>query len=662
MERLSALAIAIAVVLFAAAAAAGTAVASSATFEWSAPRLVDHAIRFAHPAVVSGLSCPSATLCVGVGSAGSIVTSVDPIAPGDWNAATVDPGSDLESVSCPTTSFCAAVADSGDLLTSTNPTGGTTAWNRVSKLLTNPQTGIGGISCPTASLCVAVNGGSDILASTDPTGGATAWSTRTIAGFHQFDGVSCPTVSLCVVVDFDGQIVTSIDPTGGASAWTDVSPSFGGSALLSVSCRSVSLCVATDDAGEVLVSQNPAGGVGAWTAVKVDGTNTISAVSCVAEGPCVAGDTNGGLIASGNPSGGAKAWTVDDAVDPSGFDSVGCQSATLCLAGDAQGSVAVSTAPAASDPVWLLSPQLGAGTARRVGLTGISCPSISFCAAADGAGDTVSTVRPGEPAAAWKLTAVNPGWSISAISCPSSTFCAAVGGDFVGTTVNPAGGLWSLADLELTSLDNNGDIALDSLTAIGCASSALCVATRYSYGADNLEVSRDPLEGAATWQPEALGQFDYDFFQAMSCPTASVCVAADAQGGTVAVSTDGAKRWKFTYVEAKSAMNGSLTPAVNDVSCPTRRFCAGVDNVGNVITTRDPSGAAKAWHRARPDGGHNLSAISCASASFCAVLEARQGGQGRHRAIVPLGAPLRHLHQHRCGHRRQGSRLMVRFG
>jgi hypothetical protein len=177
--------------------------------------------------------------------------------------------------------------------------------------------------------------------------------------------------------------------------------------------------------------------------------------------------------------------------------------------------------------------------------------------------------------------------------------------------------------LELTSQDNNGATVLDTLTAIGCAPSTLCVATRFAHGANNLAVSRDPLQGATTWATEAVGQYNYDFFRKVSCPSKSLCVAADAQGGTVAVSTDAAKRWKLTYVEAQSAMNGSLTPAVNDVSCPSNSFCAAVDDVGNVITTRHPAGDAKGWHRTRPDGGHALLSISCASPSFCAALDQR---------------------------------------
>jgi hypothetical protein len=606
--------------------AAGTATASSAnksSFAWSAPRLVDTATRFDHPAVLSGLSCPSTTLCVGVGSYGSLETSTNPSVPSGWNGATIDSGA-LESVSCPSTSFCAAVASAGDLLTSTNPTGGAEAWNPVSNLLGNPQTGLGGISCPTVSLCVAVNGNSDIFTSTNPAGGPAAWNKRTSPGFHQLDGVSCPTVSLCVVVDFDGQIVTSTNPTGNASAWTDITPTFGGSVLLSVSCQSASLCVATDDAGEVVVSQDPAGGAQTWKAIIVDSPNTITSVSCAAGGPCVAGDSNGNLIASSHPSGGAQAWELAKGVDPSGFGSIACQSGSLCLAGDTQGSVAVSTAPTAPAPGWMLSPQLGGGPVQHPGLTGVSCPSPSLCVAADGAGDAISTTRPTGQATTWKVTDINPGFSISGISCPSIRFCATVGRDYVATTTQPTGGppAWTLADLELFSPDNNGVTQIDSLTAIGCAPNTLCVAPRFASNY-NLEVSRHPLQGASTWQAEAVGQYEYDFFRTVSCPSKSLCVAADAQGGTVAVSTNGAQDWKFTYVEAKSAMNGSLTPAVVDVSCPTNSFCAAVDDVGNVITTHDPAGRAKGWHRARPEGHHELASISCASASFCAVLDRR---------------------------------------
>jgi hypothetical protein len=130
---------------------------------------------------------------------------------------------------------------------------------------------------------------------------------------------------------------------------------------------------------------------------------------------------------------------------------------------------------------------------RHPGLTGISCPSASLCIAADAAGETVSTARPTGQAANWKVIEINPGFTINGISCPSPSFCAAAGSDYVATTTQPTGGprAWALADLELTSQDNNGATVLDTLTAIGCAPSTLCLATRFAHGADNLEVSHD---------------------------------------------------------------------------------------------------------------------------------------------------------------------------
>jgi hypothetical protein len=351
-------------------------------------------------------------------------------------------------------------------------------------------------------------------------------------------------------------------------------------------------------------------------------------VSCAPTDVCVASDDNGSLLESTQPGGGAAAWTVAKGVDPAGFSAVACAPASLCAAADYRGSLATSTststASAASAPGWSVTPQLGLGATIHPDLIDIACATPSLCVAFDSAGNALSTTRPGGPATGWTSTTINPGFAVNGGTCARTGFCAAVGlGGYVATSPGGAGG-WQLADLDLHSIDNNGSPTHDALTSIGCASSALCVATRYSDGADNLEVSSNPSAGASSWSPRAVGQFNFDFFRAVACPARNLCVAGDAAGGTVAVSTDGGRHWKLTYVEDPAIRDGgSLVPGMDGVSCPTTRFCAVVDDAGHVITSRAPAGGSRAWHRARVDRGRALDGVSCASASLCAVIDGR---------------------------------------
>jgi hypothetical protein len=267
-------------------------------------------------------------------------------------------------------------------------------------------------------------------------------------------------------------------------------------------------------------------------------------------------------------------------------------------------------------------------SSSRASLSGLSCPSPSFCLAVDGAGRAVTTTRPTAGASAWSTSTINPGLTIGGVSCPSPHFCAAMGsGDFVATSSNPAGGsqAWKLKNLRLSSYNPDLDsYQSDILTSISCASRSLCVATRYSAASTNLEVSRNPgAGGASTWVAEAVGQPNYDFFDDVSCPSTRLCVAAGAQGGTVAVSTDDGGGFQLTRVEPPRYRNSSgLIPSLDGVSCPTRSFCAAVDVSGGVITTNRPAGGSRAWsRRTQIDLGRSLWAVSCASKSLCAVID-----------------------------------------
>lgn len=108
---------------------------------------------------ITGVSCPSTTLCVAVDAA-NVFTSTTPAVASSWKSAPVNPGSGA-AISCPTVSFCATAG--ADAATSTNPSGGSGAWSATTPFPSDAAY----ISCPETTLCVATDsGGPDVWVGT----------------------------------------------------------------------------------------------------------------------------------------------------------------------------------------------------------------------------------------------------------------------------------------------------------------------------------------------------------------------------------------------------------------------------------------------------------------------------------------------------------------
>ncbi len=199
---------------------------------------------------LTGVSCPTASLCVAVDEAGDVVTSTSP-ASGSWTLASTHPGHHLTAVSCASQTLCVAVDSSGNALASADPTGAAAAWSlqRVDsgELLT--------VSCWTEGECVALDGTGDALASADPAASAATWSLTPIDGEH-LTGVSCAPTGLCVAVDVGGNAHASDDPAVPIPAWSASSP--GAGSLAGISCLPGGFCLAVDTAGRSLAARVPA--------------------------------------------------------------------------------------------------------------------------------------------------------------------------------------------------------------------------------------------------------------------------------------------------------------------------------------------------------------------------------------------------------------------
>jgi hypothetical protein len=272
---------------------------------------------------IGDISCPRASLCVAGEGNTNVVTSTNPTGGASaWTATTLAISSTLKGMSCPSATLCVGV-EHGNVVTSTNPTGGASAWT-VTNVDGSNNFFSGSLSCPTIHLCVAVDGAGNVVTSTNPTGGAPAWTATNVSGF--LAGVSCASASLCVALS-GNNVVTSTNPTGGAPAWTTTGTG-DPSGLDGVSCPSTTLCVATDGTGDMVTSSDPTSGA-AWTLTHVSGNDFLYGVACPTTALCVAVDQNSGAVITGTEvSIGPTVTAVSPADGPIGGGAIATVSGT----------------------------------------------------------------------------------------------------------------------------------------------------------------------------------------------------------------------------------------------------------------------------------------------------------------------------------------------
>jgi photosystem II stability/assembly factor-like uncharacterized protein len=278
-------------------------------------------------------------------------------------------GGALSGISCPSESLCVAVDASGSVLRTLNPSAATPAWSTVSK----PSGSLSAISCASPALCVAV-GGHQAFTSTD---GGTSWSSASIAK-STLTSVSCPASNLCVAVDESGRVYAT--GVSGAERWPEAEIDIG-NRLQSVSCASASSCVAVDTAGQAFGSERP--GAGAWSRRRID-ASALSAVSCAPSGPCVAVDSEGNALSSVNAGSSGSTWSSTPSGAAGPASAISCAASGLCV-GVAGHFAFASDNPSATVPAWnRASPDLG------MTLSGISCLPGGLCVAVDTSGRALS--------------------------------------------------------------------------------------------------------------------------------------------------------------------------------------------------------------------------------------------------------------------------------
>jgi hypothetical protein len=291
-------------------------------------------------------------------------------------------------------------------------------------------------------------------------------------------------------------------PTPTTLSWGDVTPAdTTGGGITALSCPTTSFCAAIDNYGNAFTYDGTQ-----WSSADhIDSSETLRGLSCASASFCVATDTIG-YVFMYNGAG----WDSGDliATDDSTVMTVSCPTGSFCMAGGYDGAYSYS------DGTW--SGPTAVGT---VALVDISCPTISFCMAINASSDAYTW----QSGSGWNGPTDIDGTGagiLYPVSCPSASFCAAVGVDD-GNQITYASGTWN----QPGTIASGGS---NTLASVSCATSTMCVAVgRGSIGASTWLYTGQDWQYQTGIDPAAFG------FDAVSCPTASTCIASDGAGTVV---------------------------------------------------------------------------------------------------------------------------------
>jgi hypothetical protein len=451
------------------------------------------------------------------------------------------------------------------------------------------------VGCASDGFCVAE--GPVVASSSAPT--TDAWTAVPAPPGPQPTQITCPTTSLCLGVPqpyggvplpaIEDEIDETTDPEAGV--WTTTPVGFTQQPN-AISCSAATFCVALSNSGQVAISSDPA--AGEWTLAPSLPDSAFQYLSCPNESLCVAA------------GGGNIAWTDDVVagdwrvrmVDNLDLQGLSCPTTTLCVALDDDFDPVVSTVPAGGD--WSVEPPVGTSGEAPGNeppiideLGGFSCSAAGQCVAGYIGG--VYTA-PASDLDQWSFVPLGGhlGFTqIEDVTC-AQTLCIAVsehGQAF--TSTDPPGG---------PSAWNTHLVAgVDRLSAIACSSAALCAAVDDS---GHVFTTGTPTAGRGAWQFATLDPGHQ--LTAVTCTGRRLCVAVDTVGDAF-IRVGG--RWRRASIDHGRRLSG--------VACPSARLCVAVDAKGAILSSTDPAGGARRWHRVAVGGSYH--SLSCPTTHFCAA-------------------------------------------
>ena len=564
---------------------------------------------------LSDVSCKSAASCAAVGqftSGGATQTLAEAWNGSSWaiqSTPTVSGATNtaLSGVSCPSATVCEAVGDS-----STGSDFATLAevWNGSSwAIQTTPNGGtsfsqLSGVSCTAAAACTAVGNG---LAER---WNGTSWSLQTITKPKgvELGRVSCTDLTRCMAVgDFfkDGvqmQVAEQWDGTKWTVEATPISTSFDSASLSDVSCTFATACTAVGfyhdpvDGNRALAEdwslrwqlqppQIPAGAI----------ASSLQTVSCPFVNFCAAvgGDEMSGsvfdaVVETWNGSNWITGTTPN--ASNSNLSGVSCNGAKACTAvGDAVGggSTLVSLAERYNGTNWTVQSTPNPAGAVHSFLTSVSCASVKTCTAVGfwtGSGGNQTPFAEQWNGTTWTLKTVPaPSGSTTAqlngVSCTSSTACEAVGSDNTSSWAEVWNGTtWSIQGIATPSGGRNAFVS-----GIYCTAASACTAVGdFVNGSDKVVPLAERWNGTSwTVQKAAVPSGSISEFSSVSCSTTQASIGCNAVGFVTknGISLPMAENWNGSSWAVKPTQSPDpdvTRSTMSGVSCSSLITCMGV--------------------------------------------------------------------------------------
>jgi hypothetical protein len=467
--------------------------------------------------------------------------------------------------------------------------------------------------------------------------------------------VSCVSASACLAVGSVGEHGGLLDQTQAnlwnGSSWSLLKPLdpdeyavFNG-----VSCVTATECVAVgaDSAGTLAELWNGR----TWsvlTTVNVGNGSSLLAVSCASTTACTAvgyhpAQRGGDRVLAESWNG--TTWSLSAAPSPAGpssvLDAVSCPSASACVAvGSSQPGRQTRSVLAESwnGTQWSLLD--APNPSHHASLTGVSCPSVNSCIAVGSyqsiappakTPDQTRTLAESWNGTTWSLmSSANPrppadGDVLSAVSCVSPTACTAVGSDenrrAASLTLAESwnGTNWSILPA--------ADVADNTLSSVSCTTATQCLAVgHHGVGVDVRTLAESwqagqwlvtPAPGVPSFPSESL-------FNAVSCASATNCLAVGYYSNNVSVSRTLAARWNGTRWLRTLTPGLGNSAQLTGVSCPSATFCVAVgQGLSGLAVAESWNGSTWSVMRTPAITG-GFSAVSCSSATSCIAVGDRE--------------------------------------
>jgi hypothetical protein len=454
-------------------------------------------------------------------------------------------------------------------------------------------------------------------------------------------GISCASSGNCVAVGYYSDTTDGSGDTAFAAVLSDFTwslltvPAPSGSAeseLSGVSCVSADSCEAVglySTGGSALELAEVWNGT-VWKVQSTPATaDTLGGVSCTSASACTAVGSATSLFWNGTT------WTAKKLPKPQrgtvpDLGSVDCTSGHTCTAVGTYFLEGVAQAIAAfwNGQSWKIEPIDIETSYDTASLSGVSCQPLDNCTAVGTYQDPVDGYRSFAETidVQWQVqaTPVPTGTVVSridAVSCPSGSLCMAVA-NYIGSQP----GLHDFTEIWNGTSWSDGTIpnpTVTDLSAVSCASATQCVAV----GADTSNNSVQPV--VAQWNGTSWTEQDLNLpsgmtvgdLDSVSCATTTSCVATGTANNGSQVDAI-AEVWNGSTwtVHVITSASGS---AIDGVSCVSATSCIAVGSGSSASLAAKWNGSA--WttvKTADPAGSTDatLNGVSCTSATHCVAV------------------------------------------